>query len=297
MDSHALLAALPARICDIARRLAAQTPNAPALHENGRDTSYLQLARLVEAQAAWLGELGVRAGDRVMIVGENCVAQVALIFAAAAINAWIVVVNARLSASEIAAIEAHSGARCVLYLTECSPDAGAHAVRAGASAHPLDEGILVGPLNTACLPEPVVADNAQVAALVYTTGTTGRPKGVMLTHRNLLFIAAVSSRLRGLAPSDRASGVLPISHVYGLASVMLGTLHSGACLHLAPRFSAPELLRAIANDGLTIVQGVPAMYARLLELRDDAPIQHRLRFIYAGGSPLDPQLKREAEAA
>ena len=297
MDSHTLLAALPARICDIPRRIAAQTPHAPALHEDGRDTSYAQLAALVEERAALLRELGVRRGDRVMAVGENCVEQVALLFAAAAIDAWIVVVNARLSAAEINAIEKHSGARRVLYLTRFSPEAAGHATRAGATALPAHDDLLAGPLNTGCLPEPVVADNSQVAALVYTTGTTGHPKGVMLTHRNLLFIAAVSSRLRGLTPGDRACGVLPISHVYGLTSVMLGTLHSGACLHLAPRFSAPELLRAIADDGLTIVQGVPAMYARLLELRGGAPIRHKLRFIYAGGSPLDPQLKREAEAA
>ena len=104
-----------------------------------------------------------------------------------------------------------------------------------------------------------------MAALVYTTGTTGQPKGVMLSHRNLLFVAAVSSRLRGLAPQDRAWGVLPVSHVYGLTSVMLGTLYAGACLHLAPRFTPEAMLAAIRDDGLTIVQGVPAMYARLLE--------------------------------
>ena len=93
----------------------------------------------------------------------------------------------------------------------------------------------------------------------------------MLTHRNLLFIAAVSSTLRGLTPHDRAYGVLPISHVYGLASVMLGTLYAGACLYLAPRFSAAAMLRAIGDDQLTIMQGVPAMYARLLELTAGAP--------------------------
>lgn len=294
MDSHAILAALPARISDIAHRLAAQTPHAPALHEDGRSTSYAELAALVEHHALSLRALDVRAGDRLMLVGENCVDQVALIFAAAAIDAWIVPVNARLSGPEIAAIRAHCGARRVLYLARHSADAAEHAARDGASAC---GALLAGPLDTSCVPEAVVAGNEQVAALVYTTGTTGQPKGVMLSHRSLLYIAAVSSRLRGLTPSDRACGVLPISHVFGLASVMLGTLHSGACLHLAPRFSAPELLRAIDADGLTIVQGVPAMYARLLEAcRDGGPPRHRLRFIYAGGSPLDPQLKRDTEA-
>ncbi|MEO7497210.1 MAG: AMP-binding protein [Massilia sp.] len=294
MDIHAILAALPARISDIPRRLAAQTPHAPALREDGHDVSYAGLAALVDGYVPLLRTLDVRAGDRLMLVGENCVDQVALIFAAAAVDAWVVAVNARLSGPEIATIRAHCGARRVLYLTRHSPDAARHAAQDGAIAH----GTLrAGPLDTSCAPEPVVAGNKQVAALVYTTGTTGAPKGVMLSHRNLLYIAAVSSRLRGLVTSDRACGVLPISHVYGLASVMLGTLYSGACLHLAPRFSAAELLRAIDSEGLTIVQGVPAMYARLLEACEGGPApRHRLRFIYAGGSPLDPQLKHDTEA-
>jgi acyl-CoA synthetase (AMP-forming)/AMP-acid ligase II len=147
-------------------------------------------------------------------------------------------------------------------------------------------------------PQPAAAE--PVAALVYTTGTTGRPKGVMLSHRNLLFVASVSSRLRGVTPGDLAYGVLPISHVYGLASVLLGTLYAGACLRLAPRFTPQAMLDAIVKEGLSIVQGVPAMYARLLELCRGvpaplAPLSSKLRFAYAGGSPLDPTLKAEVE--
>src|SRR5690606_15978668 len=126
---------------------------------------------------------------------------------------------------------------------------------------------------------------------------TGHPKGVMLTHRNLLFIAAVSSRLRQLSPADRVYGVLPISHVYGLASVMLGTLYAGAALHVVPRYAPQALIDALDREGITVLQGVPAMYARLLEAARGAwsPARTRLRFLYAGGSPLDPTLKAEVE--
>ena len=293
MDTDALLAALPARLSDIVRRGAARTPHAPALREGLRSWTYAQLADAVDAQAALLRALEVRAGDRVMVVGENCMALVALIFAAAEIDAWSVTVNARLSAPEIENIRLHSGARRVLYTASASPDAAAHAARDGALPH---GEWMAGPLNTVCQPEPVAASNAQVAALIYTTGTTGDPKGVMLTHRNLLFIATVSSRLRGLVASDVAYGVLPISHVYGLASVMLGTLTAGACLQLVPRFSATALLDTLREDTLTVLQGVPAMYARLLELAGPgARLVTRLRFAYAGGSPLDPVLKQQVE--
>ena len=287
---------MPQRISDIVRIQAARTPDAPAIAEGGRAWTYAELEREAARHAALLRELGVRAGDRVMLVSENCMAQVALLFAIARLDAWSVNVNARLSEGELAAIRAHSTPRRVLYTTAASPDALAHARRASAAAF---GEVMAGPLDPATMPEPVRPDGAQVAALVYTTGTTGQPKGVMLTHANLLFVAATSSRLRGLQPADHASGVLPISHVYGLSSVMLGTLCAGACLHLAPRFSGEALLTQIRAGTLTIVQGVPAMYARLVALSKDEPaelpLDSRLRFCYAGGSPLDPALKHEVE--
>jgi len=291
IDVPALLASLPARIDAIPRQAAARTPDAPALREAGRAISYAGLVAEIDAHAALLRARGVRPGDRVLLVGENCIDQVTLIFAASTLGAWIVNVNARLAAPEIDAIGAHAGARLALYTAAVSPDAAAHATRAGAQAH---GALMIGPLNEDCAPEPAGAE--EVAALVYTTGTTGQPKGVMLSHRNLLFVANVSSRLRGLVPQDRAWGVLPVSHVYGLSSVLLGTLCAGACLHLVPRFTPPGMLEAIRDDGLTIVQGVPAMYARLLELAGGTPLRSTLRFAYAGGSPLDPDLKGRVEA-
>lgn len=297
IDVGQLLAGLPDRIDAIPRLACARAPDAPALVDAGRTIRYRDLVAMVDRHAALLHARGVRPGDRVLLASENCAAQVALVFAASTLGAWIVNVNARLTAPELDAIRAHSGARLALYTAGVSPEAAAHALRDGATAYgDAADGLMIGPRDDACAPEAPGPE--PVAALVYTTGTTGRPKGVMLSHRSLLYVAAVSSRLRGLVAGDRAWGVLPISHVYGLTSVMLGTLHAGACLQLAPRF-APEAMRAaLRDDGLTIVQGVPAMYARLLALPGSAGsrLPSRLRFAYAGGAPLDPQLKHRVEA-
>lgn len=298
-DTAALLAGLPARLSDIVRRGAVRAPHDHALHDGRRHWTYAELAQAVDDTAALLRQLKVRGGDRVMVVAENCVAQVVLTFACAAVDAWVVHVNGRLSAREVDQIRDHSGARRVFYTASCSPEAAAHGQRHG--ARPADTPFgqwMIGALNRACVPEPASADGAlQTAALLYTTGTTGQPKGVMLSHRSLLFIAAVSSRLRGLQASDRAWGVLPISHVYGLASVMLGTLYAGACLYLCPRFQPALLLQALERDRLTIVQGVPGMYARLLETlaTPGQRLATQLRFVYAGGSPLTPNLKADVE--
>jgi acyl-CoA synthetase (AMP-forming)/AMP-acid ligase II len=291
--------ALPSRIDAIVRAHAEARPDAPALRDDGRTLSYRELQGEIDTCADWLRELGVRPGERVMLASENCAAQVAALFAVASLDACFVNVNARLTAPELDAIRSHCGARVVLYTAAASPEAAAHAARAGAGAH----GELMASLHAdGGLAEPVQGEPSAAgspAALVYTTGTTGRPKGVMLSHRNLLFVASVSSRLRGLAPGDLAYGVLPVSHVYGLTSVLLGTLHAGACLRLAPRFTPRAMLDAIRKEKLTIVQGVPAMYARLLELCRaegiSAPLASTLRFAYAGGSPLDPTLKHDLE--
>jgi acyl-CoA synthetase (AMP-forming)/AMP-acid ligase II len=307
IDVEQLLAGLPSRISAIPRRWADSAPQRNALHDGARHWTYGELAEAVNACTSLLRRLEMRPGDRLMVVGENCVAQIALTFAAASIDAWIVHVNGRLSAREVDQIRDHSGARRVLYTAAVSPEAAAHGARHGAVpvADVGDEStlaalgvLLAGPLNADAVPELVAASSAeQVAALVYTTGTTGQPKGVMLTHRNLLFIAAVSSTIRGLTPHDRAYCVLPISHVYGLTSVTLGTLYAGACLYLCSRYSPDALLKAIRDDRITILQGVPAMYARLLEQLGGpgTPLPNHLRFIYAGGSPLTPALKAAAE--
>jgi acyl-CoA synthetase (AMP-forming)/AMP-acid ligase II len=299
IDTDQLLATLPARISAIPRRWAEAAPDSPALHDGQRHWSYAELAAAVDETAVLLRALKLRPSDRLMVVGENCVAQVVLTLAAAAIDAWVVHVNARLSAREVDQILQHSGARRTIYTSSTSAEAAAHGQRHGAApaASPYGEW-MVGPLNLDGRRHEAHASPAeQVAALIYTTGTTGNPKGVMLSHRNLLFIAAVSSTLRGLTPNDRAWGVLPITHVYGLASVMLGTLYAGACLYLCPRFTPDALLKAVRDDQLTILQGVPAMYARLLETLGGAEtrLPSQLRFIYAGGSPLPPSLKTEVE--
>jgi long-chain acyl-CoA synthetase len=301
-DIPRLLASLPRRISDIAAIQAARAPDTPALRDGDAVFSYRDVDAASREAAEHLAAAGVRAGDRVLVIAENCAAVPVLLFAIARLDAWSVIVNARLSPREVDAIREHCAPRVAVFTAATSPDAAAHAERHG-GARPwriaaIGE-VLLGPGNRECAPEPVSADPArQVAALIYTTGTTGNPKGVMLTHRNLLFVAKVSSTLRRLGPGDRVYGVLPIAHVYGLASVCLGTLCAGACLQLEARFTPQRMLRALTQDGITVAQGVPTMYAKLVELIESAgarPSAPRLRFLYAGGSPLAPSLKADTE--
>ena len=200
------LKSLPARISDVIEPWAERSPDRPALVEAAGSWSYRQLALAVDETRAWLVEAGVRPGDRVMIVCENCRAFVAILMALARLDAWPVLVNARLSAREIDQIRDHCGARRVIYTISVSPQATDHAKRHGAAIREMGSlgPIGIGSLNENVAPEPIDRSAAnRVAALIYTSGTTGIPKGVMLTHRNLLLIAAISARIRLLTPSDR----------------------------------------------------------------------------------------------
>ena len=298
-----LLANLPERTCDVITPWAERSPDHLSLVEASGAWTYGQLASVVSDTQRWLSDLDVRPGDRVMIVCENCRALVAILFALAQLDAWPVLVNARLSAREVDEIRNHSGARRVIYTTEVSVQARDHAKRDGASAHQITPvgPIAVGPLNENVEPEAIDREPAErVGALIYTSGTTGLPKGVMLTHRNLLFVAAASAKIRSLTPDDRLYGVLPMSHAVGLSVVLLGALLSGATLYLASRFDPLAAVGTLEKERLTVVLGAPSMfslfvdYAKLRNLKSfNFP---DLRIISSSGAPLQPALKAQVES-
>jgi acyl-CoA synthetase (AMP-forming)/AMP-acid ligase II len=279
---------------------ALRSPEAAALAEGPTTWTYARYAAAIRATAALLDRAGVRPGDRLMIAAENGLAAATAIMAASELDAWAVVVNARLAAPEIDAIRDHCRPRRVLYTVASSEDAGRHAARHGAApvTDPELPGLAMGPLLE-CEPAPIeTAASRLVAALIYTSGTTGKPKGVMLSHRSLLFAGRVAARGRSFGPTDRLFGVLPLSHSYGISSVLIAGLMSGACIRLVPRFAPELLVDLLANDGLTVVQGVPAMYARTLEylaVSGRKPVAPALRFMSAGGSPLEPALRARVQ--
>lgn len=289
----------PTRLGQPVLAWAQQTPDAPALSEPGRSWSFAQLALAVEEAALLLRAQGVRRGDRVMVIGENSLALAAFIFAAGELDATAVLENARRAPLEVDAIRAHCEPRCVVYAAGVSPDAASHARRHGAVEQdlPLVGRIGIGAMKADAVADAVSDSAEDVAVLIYTTGTTGTPKGVMLTHANLSYLAQMMRKLRRLSAEDRVYGVLPITHVMGLAGVFCGTLSAGAHLHLVSRFSASECLEQLARQRSTMLQGAPAMFAKLAEQGRRHPVGPlALRFIAAGGAPIDPTVKADTEA-
>jgi len=251
--------------------------------QGGEALSYGELDARVDAQAREFARHGLEPGQRVMLVGENTTDMVVALLGAIRAGGWAVPLNARMAPGEIDLICTHCEPR-LKYFSPASPEAQTHAVR-----HELH-----GSGNVAAEPD---ADD--VALMLYTSGSTGTPKGVMLTHANMEFVTRASLEQRVLLRGDRIFHALPISHSFGLVSALLCALRAGATLQLCTRFSADRLAQAILHDGITVFQGVPAMYARLVEwaVQARSTLQpNRLRLCYIGGSQIDPTRKAEAEA-
>jgi long-chain acyl-CoA synthetase len=300
---------LPARISDVVKLWAERSPDRPALVETSGIWTYRQLASAISETQAWLRKSGVRPGDRVMIIGENCREFVAVLLAAAGLDAWPVLANARLSAREIDEIRDHCGARRVLYTTSASPHAADHAKRHGANLLDIDGlgSIGVGALNDTVEPEPLDVKNGndadvadRVAALIYTSGTTGLPKGVMLSHRNLLFLAAGSAKIRSLTADDRLYGILPVSHAVGLSVVLLGSLLSGASLYLSPRFDPMTARVTLEKERITVLVGTPAIFTQFTQyakMRGLTSLKFpALRIIASSGAQLHASNKSAIES-
>lgn len=270
------------------------------IDHDGRVITHGALETAISGCATALAAQGVVAGDRVLVVAENCALFIAAFLGAVRLGAWAVPVNARLSDGELDAILAHAAPRVVILTTEVSQAAHHHARRLRTTK---TGTILNAPLITRLYPEtrpePPPADpRQQVAAMLYTSGTTGAPKGVMLSHGALRFNAFTAARMRGLTPADEMLLMLPGTHIMALATVILAALHAGAGLRLLPRFSAAAALEALA-EGVTLMPAVPAMFSQILQHLDTSGAALHapaLRGIGAGGAPLDPGWKARVEA-
>lgn len=287
---------MTARVEDYLAAQVASRPDAPAVSDvTGVSLSYAGLDAASDELVNTLKDAGVQAADRVLILSENCVAGVALLFACWKLGARAIPVNARQTEAEVTRILEHAEPAAVFMTTQVSGDATAHAQRLG--AHQISGSY--GQLHMATPLGSKPDDEGDVAVLLYTTGTTGAPKGVMLTHANVRFGGQTSANLRGMKQTDVIYGVLPTTHVFGLCSVVVAAVCAGAPVRLAPRFEVAKLYEAL-RDGVTLFSGVPQMHALLMQYTKEQGLNKlgsdTLRYVSSGAAPLDPTWKREAEA-
>ncbi|MFW5776567.1 MAG: AMP-binding protein [Spirochaetota bacterium] len=172
-----------------------------------------------------------------------------------------------------------------------APRHGRNSARAVGTT-PLSELVAKGSRTFAAA--PVEPDDA--AVILYTSGTTGNPKGVTLTHRNFHFQCnTVVPSMVPFTHEDRVVGVLPLYHVYGLANAMVASVNAGACFIMVAQYSPQNLLDAIAENRATIMPAIPSMYQHLLTIARSrkASIPRSLRYCVSGGAPLSRSVLKE----
>ncbi|APG48315.1 class I adenylate-forming enzyme family protein [Phaeobacter porticola] len=275
-------------------------PDAPALSDSGGTCwTYRDLSLACDDLGRYLTAADVQPGDRVMVVCENACATVAALFATSQLGAVVVPVNARMQAPEVDRILDHAAPKVVLLTAADSKDAACHADR-------LDARVISGAFGQLAVLESQKPGSAEkdpvsqeLAVLLYTTGTTGDPKGVMLSHDNLIFGGGASAKLRRMGAADIVYGVLPLSHVFGLASVLTASVMIGAEVRLEARFSAERYYHAL-RSGITLVSAVPQMHALVMQYAKEKGLEQLgspdLRYVSSGAAPLDPDWKRRAES-
>jgi len=260
---------------------------AAALQWGERLHSFAELAERATTFDAGLRAAGAHSGDAVGVLVNNRPELIALVHAVPRHGRTLVPLGTRLSAAELRAQIAASGCRALIY--ESATRATAAELRAGVEwALSLDPDALPGDgrlcdRGAAAVPPPSI-DLDGLHSIVFTSGSSGRAKGVLLTWGNHFWNAAGSAFHLGVNDRDRWLACLPMNHVGGLSIALRGAIY-GMPILLQPRFD-PELAnRAIDRDGVTIVSVVANMLARLLEARHHKPFPPTLRCVLLGGGP------------
>jgi long-chain acyl-CoA synthetase len=267
----------------------------------GDDTvSYRTLDQDSARMAGLLHDRGVKPGDRVGIMLPNTPEFAIAYFGVLRAGGIVVPMNPLLKSREVAYYLGDSGARLLFACHAFADEARTGAQEAEAEAVVVDPDGLDALLAPGPFAEEVIDRHADdTAVILYTSGTTGQPKGAELTHANLTRnCEIVASELLRLTADDVVYGGLPLFHAFGQSCTLNAAVASGACLTLLPRFNAGQALRMLAAHGVTVFAGVPTIFSRLLEPPDrDAYDVSRLRLAVSGGAAMPVQVLRAFEAA
>ncbi|MFW3171110.1 long-chain-fatty-acid--CoA ligase [Geodermatophilus sp. CPCC 206100] len=269
----------------------------PALRMDDAVLTYDRFAEDATRVAAGLRARGVAPGDRVGMVLPNVLSFPVVFYGALLAGAAVVPMNPLLKAREVEYYLRDSGARLVVAL-----DSVAEATVEAAGAVGI-EAVTVGPagpgdaLTGDADGGPVDRADEDAAVILYTSGTTGPPKGAELTHANLRGNARTTQEtlLEGTA-EDVIMGCLPLFHVFGLTCALNAGVLAGSCLTLLPRFDGAKALEVVERDRVTVFEGVPTMFAAMLHspARDRADVSS-LRLCISGGSAMPVEVMRSFE--
>jgi long-chain acyl-CoA synthetase len=285
-------------LASILDRSVAEQPDRTAIRLDAMSISYHQLGDAARRLASLLTSAGVGPGDRVGLMMPNIPAFPVAFYGALTAGAVVVPMNPLLKGREVAYYLGDSGARLLFAWREFAGEAAKGAADAGAEVIGVDDVDLSSALaGRSAAVTPADADDADDAVILYTSGTTGQPKGAQLTHGGLARNARLTAEtLLQNHPDDVMMGCLPLFHVFGLTCGLNATIMAGGTLTLLPRFDAGKALDVIARDRVTIFEGVPTMYAGMLHHPAAGSADtSSLRVCVSGGAAMPVEILRGFE--
>ncbi len=284
-------------LADNLTQTAEQHGDRPAIKLDDLVLTYSELQDGARRVATLLKAKGVGAGDRVGLVLPNVPAFPVLFYGALAVGAVVVPMNPLLKGREVTYYLRDSGASIVFAWKDMAEEAGKGASEVGIEC--VEVGLDFADTLGQHDPDEEVVDRADddTVVLLYTSGTTGQPKGAELTHHGMRTNAATSAEtLVELTEEDVVMGCLPLFHVFGLTCGLNASILKGSCLTLIPRFDAEKALEIVARDHVTVFEGVPTMYAALLHAESaDRADMSSLRTCISGGSAMPVEVMKRFE--
>jgi len=269
--------------------LANSSPGDIAISYRGKKISFSEMEKAVQHYAGYLGKLGIKKGDKVAITAPNCPEFIFSYWAIARLGAVAVPLNLFLTLDEIAYILQNSQAESLVIHPYILKKIGVSnvAMLGLKNMIVLDENTLGQIFRS----EPQRADisgsvgEEDVAAILYTSGTTGRPKGSMLTHKNFISDVISLTKVTHVGPEDNFLCVLPMFHSFAWTVCVLLPLYCGSTVVILENFQPRETLKTIVEEGVTMLLGVPPMYAMLLRKAEPEHLKS-VRLAVSGGAAL-----------
>ena len=292
-------------LLEFLRGTAARHPGDRSIHLGGRHYTYADLEGGSNSAARVLRAHGVRRGDRVCLYSVSSIEFIWAYLGCLKLGAVVVPLNPALRSRELSRILADAGPRVLLGQAEqlalvatCAPetllarlligqaeqaDPPVTRSRQGPGTHCFLESLRKA--STAPVDEVVTAQD--LALILYTSGTTGKPRGAMLTHGNLAANIKALVRAFQWTAADHLVHALPLFHVHGLCVGLHGAILTGCEITMLPRFDAEEVLSALVSAPATLFMGVPTMYSRMLTAAEQqAPDLRGMRLFISGSAPL-----------
>jgi long-chain acyl-CoA synthetase len=285
---------------NLARNLEASAycfPHRPAIREGDLTLTYIQLNDLANKAATGLIRMGIKPGDHVGLCAPNSADWIVFYFGILKAGAVAVTLSSQLSDDELALLVNHGKPRIML-TTDARVRALTPLTDSGVVERLICPGCdidLPGLLNMGANDDfkAIDRDRSDTAAILYTGGTTGTPKGVMLSHEGIDYSSMMVACFERSTEEDEALCFMPFNHVFGQIHVMNSTIFSAGCLEMLPSFDLARILDLTAKGRVTKFYSVPTVYARLLTIPDLKAGLGKVRYCFSAGASMAMEIVKQ----